>query len=113
MPVLLIGHKLGHILRTAGLDAGPQRGFSHPPEGLAQRDGAGGASIYIQIAGLDVRFPVILLTPVETFDARGQAISGLVDQRDSLLEIFGLHHRQQRTEELRHMGVASRRDDPT
>ena len=110
--LFLILHKLSHILRAAGLDAGTQSGFAHPAKGLAQRDGSGGSPVNIQIAGFDLLRPVVLFTPVEACDTGSQSVAGLVDHFYGLLEIFGRHHPQQGAEKLRHVGGAARFNAP-
>src|ERR1051325_1405449 len=96
-------HKLRDIIGAAGFHARPERGFAKATEGLAQDHGASGDAIDVEIAGVEVAFPVVPFALVEALEAAGQAVTGLVGQRDCLAQFLEAHDCEDRSEQLGQM----------
>ena len=98
-------HELQAVVGASRLQSGTESRELHATKGLAVDDGAGDASIDIQVAGLHMVFPIALLLLVERLQAAGETIIQAVDPGHGLLECVVGSHGQERSKEFGAEGI--------
>src|SRR5205814_2183476 len=78
-------HELRDIVLSARFHTRSDTALAHPAERLAQDDGAGGASIDVNIAGMDAGDPACMFALVDTLQSAREPEAGFIHERERLV----------------------------
>lgn len=80
-----------------------------PPKGcLPENDGAGGDTVEVEVAGMEVVDPVVPFPFIEALESGRQCMACLIDEGDGVLEPLEAHDPEHGAEELGEVRGAAR-----
>jgi len=88
LAALLEVQQLDDVVGSPRLDPRPEGRLAHSSEGLPQHDRTGGDAVDVEVPGLDLLQPELLLAVVEALEPRGESVTRLVRQGDGLPEVL-------------------------